>query len=432
MFLVVMSVWLGKVVMNWMSAPRETGNIISRSKAPKPKGMFLSAQGGPVLGWYFGILFLFIVWGALNGYLQGNNLDNLFFDFNAWLYFGILFPVAYVFKENKERVNEILQNLFIVFTAAISWLIVKTLFLLFVFSHNMIGMNYELYRWLRVTGVGEVTMMDGGFYRIFFQGYVYVIVGLFVFLSLWVYYWLVEKKISLLVYWFIGLLGCVSLTIISFSRSFWVGLGVGLLFYWFIILLVYWRKWRVILWQVGVLVIAGMLSMALIFTIVRFPYPRSSADFSASMLSERVTMTTSEAGASSRWNLLPVLIEEIKKAPILGKGFGATITYFSSDPRVLERSPTGEYTTYAFEWGWLDIWLKLGLLGLLAYAALLLKIFIYGFNRIQNGEFRMQNLIIISLLAGLAMIIVTNFFSPYLNHPLGIGYVVLVGVLLTR
>ena len=55
----------------------------------------------------------------------------------------------------------------------------------------------------------------------------------------------------------------------------------------------------------------------------------------------------------------------------MGRGFGATVTYQTRDPRILADNGSGEYTTYAFEWGWLDIWLKLGIFGLAAYFLLI-------------------------------------------------------------
>ena len=64
-------------------------------------------------------------------------------------------------------------------------------------------------------------------------------------------------------------------------------------------------------------------------------------------------------------------MKEISQEPFFGQGYGATVTYLSQDPRVLENNPSGLYTTYAFEWGYLDIWLKLGIGGIIAYLLLL-------------------------------------------------------------
>lgn len=162
-----------------------------------------------------------------------------------------------------------------------------------------------------------------------------------------------------------------------------------------------------------------MLSLILIIAVIKFPLPRAYGGFSApDLLQQRATALANEAGAASRWQLLPVLWQKIKTAPVLGRGFGATVTYKSSDPRVLAASPGGLYTTFAFEWGWLDVWLKLGLFGLLAYLALFIKL-------IKDG-LKINSSLSLSLAVGLIILAAVNIFSPYVNHPLGIGYIILV------
>ena len=162
-----------------------------------------------------------------------------------------------------------------------------------------------------------------------------------------------------------------------------------------------------------------ILSLALSLIIIKFPYPAPAGIFDASsLLSERATQLSDEAGASSRWQLLPELWGKIKTAPILGRGFGATVTYKSQDPRILSTNYSGEYTTYAFEWGWLDVWLKIGLLGLLAYISLLSKLI---YDAIKTNSY-----LCFSLAAGLIIIFFVNIFSPYFNHPLGIGFLIVI------
>ena len=158
--------------------------------------------------------------------------------------------------------------------------------------------------------------------------------------------------------------------------------------------------------------------------IVKFPIPQSGANFNASkIIKDRASQITTEAGVSSRWNLLPPLFSEIKKAPIIGKGFGTTITYISNDPRVREKNSDGIYTTYAFEWGLLDIWLKIGLFGLLIYIFIIINIIKKLLESKKNIS--QNNLINIGIAVSLIVLFVINIFSPYLNHPLGIGIILL-------
>jgi len=462
LWLVIMAVWLGKIISNWINSP--VGEKKLQIKFFKSSYFY-----------YFIILFLFIAWGIINGILNHNGFSNIFFDFNGWLYFTLAFPVYSVFKKSTTNyfgiqknnsaihakseiqskrakpwipafagmtgaarltspINTILQ----IFTACILWLSFKTLFLLFAFSHNITSITSELYRWTRVTGVGEITQMQGGFYRIFFQSHIFILIGLFVFILLLTKIINKEEEndkkliisspaIALAAAgYFLLLTLLLSIVLISFSRSFWVGLIIGLLIYWFIDLLVYKTSWKKLFQISGTLLICAIMSIGLIIAIVKFPYPNPTGGFStAELLSERAGQISGEAGVSSRWALLPELWDEIKQSPILGQGFGATVTYKSSDPRVLESSPTGEYTTYAFEWGWLDIWLKLGLLGLISYLALLTKIIIDGIFRNKA-----KDKIIYGLTIGLIVISAVSIFSPYMNHPLGIGYLILCAAII--
>jgi len=481
LWLVIMAVWLGKIISNWINSP--VGEKKLQIKFFKSSYFY-----------YFIILFLFIAWGIINGILNHNGFSNIFFDFNGWLYFTLAFPVYSVFKKSTTNyfgiqknnsaihakseiqskrakpwipafagmtgaarltspINTILQ----IFTACILWLSFKTLFLLFAFSHNITSITSELYRWTRVTGVGEITQMQGGFYRIFFQSHIFVLIGLFVFILLLTQ--IVNQKDKYnkknISYYLLLITLLLSIILISFSRSFWVGLIAGLLFYYFtphlsssfvidknfsnkkysnilkkgagfIILLFYKTSWKKLFQISGTLLICAIMSIGLIIAIVKFPYPNPTGGFStAELLSERAGQISGEAGVSSRWALLPELWDEIKQSPILGQGFGATVTYKSSDPRVLESSPTGEYTTYAFEWGWLDIWLKLGLLGLISYLVLLTKIIIDGIFRNKA-----KDKIIYGLTIGLIVISAVSIFSPYMNHPLGIGYLILCAAII--
>jgi len=459
LFLVVMSAWLGKVLLKWAGGKstfdvnEEVDKYILKSKqvfkdfsdfknfSENAKKKFKGVTQKNYLITIYFLLFIFLGWGLINGYLQHNSLSDIFFDFNGWIYFGILFPLLYVMQLKNEVVENFLNELLIVFSASITWLAIKTLFIVYGFSHGLLPIVYEVYRWVRVTGVGEITRMDSGFVRVFFQSDIYVLIGLFVFISLILYYWQKgendeqknnKTKKQYLVLNYIILILLISTTLISFSRSFWVGLVAGLLFYCFVVFLFFYKEWKAILITFSSLILAVALSIGLIYGIIKFPYPDPNANFSASMFTDRASALSGEAGVSSRWNLLPELSKKIKKVPLQGSGFGATVTYITQDPRVLEQNPSGEYTTYTFEWGWHDIVLKIGLLGALIYVVLIVKIFVDGVAGIRNYELGITKLTTIALLAGLVMVVVTSAFSPYLNHPLGIGYLVLVSVILMR
>ncbi|OGF21567.1 hypothetical protein A2316_03200 [Candidatus Falkowbacteria bacterium RIFOXYB2_FULL_38_15] len=374
------------------------------------------------------ILFAFIVWGFIWGVLRGNSFHNVFFDANGWVYFMLIFPILDVIK-SKEQVENILQIL----TAAVSVIVVKTFFLLYIFSHQMESVARPLYRWLRKFLIGEITLMDNGFHRIFFQSQIYVLIGFFIFLAILVWRW--KDKDSLKNFfkenWQLYLLtaGSFASVLISFSRSFWLGVVTGVVAL-FVFLLIFRTSFK----QFSKIILFGLsmiaCSLLLIWITFVFPFPKTDSSFSfSSMFEDRLT-DINEAAVRSRWDLLSPLGKAIVNHPIIGSGFGTTVTYKSSDPRALEINPTGEFTTYAFEWGYLDIWLKIGLAGLLVYLYLIW--FMLKGEWVLSKENSSLGALNAGLFIGMIALLATSFFSPYLNHPLGIGYVMLCGVLLTN
>jgi hypothetical protein len=230
---------------------------------------------------------------------------------------------------------------------------------------------------------------------------------------------------KLLALWLTVLALSQTVNILSFSRSNWVGLITGLG-----AITVYELRHRqyLNLGRALALFITSVLAGALIMTIVvKFPWPQPIGGFStADLLTKRTGELATEAGAASRWSSFPILIDSIVKTPIWGQGFGATITYRTADPRIISSSPQGIYTTYALEWGWLDIALKIGMAGLLFYLLFLFKLFHNGFKTKSSAidESIINRALSFSLLALCAV----HFFSPYLNHPLGLGFVLLIMV----
>jgi hypothetical protein len=316
-----------------------------------------------------------------------------------------------------------LQRLKEVFLAGAIFLSLKTLILLYIFTHNS-GLAPEVYTWLRRNLLGEMTPTKTGWPRIFLQSQIFSALAFFLI------FWLnqtkfVWKRIFRDNNWLpLVLAGSfLSAVLLSFSRSFWVGLlAAGLAS-----LIMIWRlfSWRKMISAGFWMLAAGAISFLIVYLVVAFPYWRpSSGNLSATLLS-RVS-DSNEAALASRWSLLPVLVEKVKQSPVIGQGYGATVTYFSRDPRILESDPSGQYTTYIFEWSYLDLWLKLGAVGLLFYLWLLFKIIRAA---IRNG-LKHQDYLALGLSAGLFFLAVTNIFTPYLNHPLGIGFLIVSSCLI--
>ncbi len=353
------------------------------------------------------LLGTFVAVGLVIG-LTRNATSDVLLDVNGWLFAALLPAFLSVMRDPRVRHAAITT---LIAGALINSLV--ALALVFIFAHDPLhGVYLEFYRWLRSRGIGEATIVSPTFVRVFLQSQIYTIIAAFILLR--------DGNLKHPRYWIITSIMAAGL-LASFSRSFWVGIGCGL------VVLVLMSNWRTL----ARTILIATAAAGLLFFLVNFPYPKTDGANLVNLVEDRVT-NGSESAVGSRWNLLPVLWERIRENPILGTGFGSTVTYRSNDPRVLESTAQGNnlYTTYAFEWGYLDIWLKIGIVGLGTYLALLLGISI-ALIRSTGFAIRTPSAhLSIALLAGLVALAATNVFSPYLNHPLGIGYILLlIGIL---
>jgi O-antigen ligase len=364
-------------------------------------------------------LALCLIWSVVWGLIRKNSLSNLFFDFNGWLYFILVIPFFDIIKTEQH-----IQNIFKILSASLLIVCFKTVFLFWVFTHNLVCWMQPLYRWMSDNYIGEISLMSYDFYRVFIQSQIFVLVGFFVFLIVSLQYLFKQNSV-----WFKNKILSYILTIlsgltllISFSRSFWVGLLAGI-----ILLLILNKK----LWPnlrqawikiVAILILIAVVDLVLALGIANIPQPLGPRVSLTSLVEKRVT--ENEVAGMSRLNLIQPLLKAIAKHPVIGSGFGQTVTYQSLDPRNLKDNSEGWYTTFAFEWGYFDIWLKIGLVGLMVYLFLIWQIIKSGW---QN-----RSILNISLILGLVAVLVTSFFSPYLNHPLGIGYLILCSVIFEK
>ena len=348
---------------------------------------------------YF-LLLLVISFGIINGYVNGNSLPNIFNDANGYLYLAILPAVL-----AGIRTREALGNLFKILATAVVIIAAQTLILFLWFTYGLAGVA-TIYHWVIDQDIGEITGVVGSASRIFMQSQFYALMGLFIFgLSYF------EGRFKILL-----TSAAVFSVIFSLSRSFWLG-GIAGAAFAAIMLLVYFRVGWERFTKFAMIIILIVAAEIGAFYLVSRTAGRSEA------VGSRLENPIREAAGGARLLLLPELLTEIKQSPFLGKGFGQEVTYSSYLPdRMTPDNPEGNITSFAFEWGYLDIILKVGLIGLLVYLFFIAKIFHLGWSNLQ---FSISNFQTLGLLSGLVALVVLNVTTPYLNHPLGIGYLLL-------
>ncbi|PIT89641.1 hypothetical protein COU23_02835 [Candidatus Kuenenbacteria bacterium CG10_big_fil_rev_8_21_14_0_10_36_11] len=442
----------------------------------------------------FGIV---LCWAFVWGIIRSNDFGNVFLDFNNWLYFLVALPLTRIYTNENTNKHKFIKNIISILSATAVIIFLKTIFLFYIFTHSFAFIGSDIYKWVRDTGVGEITNMAGGFYRVFMQAQIYSLILFFIIL----FCHSCEsrnpeknnlkfldpdlrqddkinkhnkKNFILLITYYLLLITTFTVIILSFSRSFWVAFIITLLFYYFIILFfklpITHYPLPIIFHSFAKLFFIATISLGLVIFILYLPPKISNLNLIA-VFGQRATQ--GEAASNSRVNQLKPLLLAITKHPLIGSGFGTTVTYKSNDPRIVNETAgqSGLVTTYAFEWGYLDMILKFGLVGLVIYLIIIFKILgrllklktaswrtklkINSNNQIQNNNFldpdfrrddkkeednnkenyglqitdyRLQMVFFLALIA----LLVVNIFSPYLNHPLGIGFLILSFVLILK
>ncbi|MBI4438058.1 O-antigen ligase family protein [Candidatus Uhrbacteria bacterium] len=353
----------------------------------------------------FVLLGLAVTLGFVVGLIQREAVT-VFRDGNAYLYLLYLLPILSVSWNARLR-GELLQLL----ASGALWVSGLSLALLYVFTHFSPDVLLPTYAFFRDSRVAEITNL-GGVYRVFIQSQVFTIIFGLVLLSFSVF---ARNRRGLVLLSSLP----IATALLALSRSFWIGIAVSLA----CMTVLLWQqlrpKVRHLLHVAGSSLSAVLLSIVLIALVVLFPLPAQDlTGYDLALALKERTANEDDVAVRSRWQLLAPMVESVLHSPLTGQGFGASVTFITDDPRVREIRPDGTWTTSSMEWGWLELWLKMGILGPAAflYAAYeLLK-------RLRGYQWTDQAWLFTALMSSLVFVFVTHFFSPYLNHPIGLGF----------
>lgn len=358
----------------------------------------------------FALIGFAVIFGLIIGVLSRNFLS-VFMDGNAYFYLLYLLPIVSI-SWNQTYRHQLLQ----IFSAGAVWNVLISFIIFYIFTHFWVALLTPFYEFLRDLRIAEVTDIGGGFYRVFVQSQMYsILFGLML-----IPYIIKQTHKKSLVIIFSAIL---SILLLSLSRSFWVGIipAVGVL----LAALYYTNRPSVkqVTTFFGGSIATIAMAILILCIVALFPFPQSSLNSNSVMssLKERTT-ETQDVAISSRWNLLTPMLNNIMARPLIGHGFGTEITFQTDDPRARAINPDGTWSTSSMEWGWLELWIKMGFLGPLAFLyvafAFVKKLWTYVSTE--------QSWIGIGLISGLVFIYATHFFSPYLNHPLGLGFLLFI------
>lgn len=362
--------------------------------------------------WPLGIFAVAFGFALLHGLSRGHGVGAVFLDANAFLYLLLWPAFGTIARDDRGTLAAVL------FAGALVTA-VKSFVTLAVFVHAGTPVLTFAYHWIRDTGVGEISPILGSLVRVFFQSQVYSLLAALLALGL-LLPGLRHRSVRYLPGALLVGIAAGGLAV-SLSRSFWLGAAFGL-----VALMAAsgtLRFPRMLFRFAGV--VAGTVLLQLFFTswAIHFPLPLSSSgEGSENLVAGRVQALSTEAAARSRLELLPELGRAIRAAPLFGSGFARSVTYVSDDPRVRQAVPDGRFTTYSFEWGYLDQWVKLGLVGTIPFLAL-------WFILLGRLIRRRSDPLALGCLGATVALLATHVTSPYLNHPLGLGWLMIADAL---
>jgi len=372
--------------------------------------------------------------GSILGLIYGQTIKTTFEDANSYLVLLYLLPIASIIWDDAHK-KILLQTL----TISVLTISVMTIGLSFFFTHASESVARTIYTIIRDLRLTEVTLQSisnssgmivqpqvapllgeqGYWYRIFMQSHLFVSVFLLL-LFTFICADKVTKENRLFVS--IAVILSTSALILSMSRSFFLGIGIAIIGITSIMIYTQRKKIYALTKNLSFAILLGTASCVLAWLTIIFPLPTRPPLENVLFYNTSVNETRDTA-ITSRWSLLTSMMEVIKERPILGSGFGTSITYITDDPRQRERNVDGIYTTHRFEWGYHDIWIKMGILGLIGFLYYLYSVTRQGLTLYQQ---KYSLWLYVGLIGSVYMLYITHIFSPYLNHPIGIMLILFV------
>ena len=329
------------------------------------------------------VFLIAILFLGLAFYLGLKNQHNLFFilqDLLPFSFFLLVFP-AREFLKDKNSDKNLLNLLFIFILGSSLW----SVFNLILFQQGIAILHSPYYNWLRDFAAAKITYLDAGFWRIVFPEQILLVASI-LFLS-WLYL-KTKDKIYLLFLVFaniiLALIICFLFLKYQNKIKDWFLLGAFIL-----------------------------ISFLAVFFIINLSIS-SAKNLGLNILGLRLPGIENikvDESANARLELLSEITKQIKNSPLIGQGLGLNISFINK--------ANLQVNTRHFDWGYLEILAKFGVLGFLFYYYFWLKLAKNLFiNKKQSINF--------VLLASLVSILLANIWAQTTLHILGVIFFVFI------
>lgn len=399
LFLLILATFVFRLVRNKQLLDRNANTFLSIN--PTSVAVYL------LVAW-FGV-------SVLVGIVNGNAISVIAKDFLRVTFFLLYFPLVYYIAEERYQKGKIIGLLKVSSLVVATFTILISLVGKFVFVHNFVSF-YDF--------INSV-MNDDLFFRpsrsVFYKGHFFVLMGLF--LSLNAVLSKQGTKIDI-----INIAVCLISLVWSETRGFLLAIMFGLLFIVMVDMKVFTDGAHGIQQKVAKLrsskfMMRKILVSLLIVAIVPFLYKYMTMERFGSESApqqpihspnENVEQKVNDVSVNSRLEFILAskdLVFTKISTFVVGSGYGTEIA--------------GRDT--GIEMSFLDILVEQGVIGLILWLYVSLMVF-YNFYHIyrKQGSLEMTD---ISMLACIAALLLLTNINPFINNPLGIGFLLTVLVL---
>jgi len=341
---------------------------------------------------------IFITIGIFLGLHHEHGLVSVLRDAVPYSFFFLILPLAHHLKSRHSQ--EYFTRLVLVFLLGSALFSIITFFL---YSSGIGVLQDTFYHWYRDVAMGKITDMGLGFFRVVTPEHLLVVPSILLIASLLMRD---EKHHK---WWRALLILGIVILVLNLSRTYLLALGAGMLVLKFKHT---WLRWLTVSATVGALTMGIFFGTSLLVS--------GGQTLGLPMLSDRfgsIANPQSEVSSYTRMQLLPPILSMIGQRPILGHGLGASLTFF-------DQTKFSHVQTTQFDWGYLELFAELGLLGSLSYM-IILFLGIYELGAKIRASHDYQDFYV-GLLAGLVALMVMHATAPVLSHVLGVFLLVLI------
>lgn len=357
-----------------------------------------------------------LLFSALLGMINGNPNSQIFSDVTGFLVLLLIPGFIILFADNRKillLVNTLLISSTVLAFTTIGFYFALILKLVDFKALNSLIISYSM------GGIDD----NVGTYRIFFRSQIYLQAG--VLLAL---YRLLQSPKRAWLYYGAFVLNLFAI-IISFTRSFWLGLAVALLVSIAVFAYKNFRKYiKIIAIGTAGLAIFSLLACAAQSNLNLYrsvwsritDTPISLKDIGDKIDTQQNTGNNKPSGQIeddlynsyvTRSSINNELIQLFMQKPIFGNGLGTVLTDIRK--------------TSSFEYMYLEILMKMGIIGLIVFLVPIVYLFIIwlkGYFTVLKFKHPGDSIhmLVSSFFLSLVSVAISSYFNPYLNNPLGI------------